>query len=74
MDKFEIYSGREYITKDDLENAVRISIANSIINGSCDVISTEGGEVVATFVNGLAIWIDGEFYYSVANIIRKLYK
>lgn len=72
--KFEVYSGRDLVTKDDLENAVRISIANSIVNGSCDVISETSGEVVTAFRNGLAIWIDASFYYAISAMLRKLYK
>lgn len=62
-------------TDTSLANCVRISIANSIINSHSDIVDLdETGITIAIFVNGLAVWIDSQFYHEIEKELRNIYK
>lgn len=76
---FELYSGNIYRDKPikvvfkDIGQYVKIAIANSIINHDAEIISADTGEIIAQFIDGLAIYIDSQYYYEIVNELRKLY-
>ena len=57
----------------NLGNATRCAIANSLINGEC-VIVDENGCAVAIFNDGSAIWLDPFYYFAIAKELRDMYK